>query len=309
MKKDYQPDYVKIASSIFLSKFEKQTGKPATGVLYNKYLSLFNTELQKTYGRDILKLPHCWYRWGDEVVRYYLPYLDWNHDDLTVTTVSLRENADGDCGYEDAITNAAKAYADKFIAEYGGKEGAEKAIDEVYQNAPFPFQNKYRMLRESLRISRKNTPMNNFYGYIRSLFEQAMEEYPSAFKELTKQKKEFEAVFNLAMESNASQDELFEISERFWFFFCYHLRLNSKCHFNVQKTTIATWEEVIPLETGRFEKVMQNYAWKFSGGNIDEKTDRTIVQLIEDRKERIDNITRLLAELDDSDSTDNADGF
>ena len=81
-------DYVKIASSIFIDKFQSKYGSNPTGIVYNKYITLLHREL-KSDGIDI-KLSHCWYRWGDAVVRYSLPYIDWTHDDLDVTKVSFR---------------------------------------------------------------------------------------------------------------------------------------------------------------------------------------------------------------------------
>lgn len=300
MKTVHKPDYVKAVSSIFLEKYEKRNSKPATGVLFNKYLTLLNRRLFSTFRRDVMMLPHCWYRWGDEVVRYYLPYIDWNHDDLTVTTVTFNDRRLSHNELSDVLTDEAATFADEFIAEYSGDEGFERAIDEVYSEAPYPFQNEYRKLRESLRISRSRPQISNYYDYVRdSLFEPAMKTFPSTFKNLTAQKNEFTAVFELALESKVSPDELYELDETFWFFFCYHLRLDRRCHFNVRKETLAFWEEVLPIETGRFEKSMQNYAWKYSNGRINPPSDPTICQLTEDRKKRVSEVNTLLAELND----------
>ena len=74
-----EKDYIRTFSYLFLKKYREKTGTDSSGVLFNKYMTLLNRAL--LYKGVDMHLPHCWYRWGDEVVRYCLPFIDWNHDD------------------------------------------------------------------------------------------------------------------------------------------------------------------------------------------------------------------------------------
>lgn len=283
-------DYVRYAAHEFLEAYESNCGDMPTGVLFNKFMTLLNIKLKESLGADI-RLPHCWYRWGDEVVRHELPYIRWNHEDPSKTTVEY-------CGsiprYEQKndVMRFIDLYAREFIDRYTGSEGAEMAIDELYAHAPFEFQRRYRKLRENLKISRRSNYISNHTEMVRTLFEDAMDVFPEKpFKDACIQKTEFESVFRAAMESGQSQHILYDISESFWFYFCYHLRLNRDCHDNVRRETIRVWKDVIPGETVNYERIMQNYAYELTHGDTD---DPVMLRLIEERESRLSEVDDLL---------------
>lgn len=284
-------DHVRTASYIFLNEYKGRTGRDATGVLYNKYLTLLHRDLKKE-GIDI-RLSHCWYRWGDAVVQYYLPYIHWTHDDLDKTTVSFVGRPRYD--HDDPVVIRSKEFAKEFIDSYGnGTEGVESAIDEVYSEAPFEFQNEYRKLRESLRISKSRNPYENFKDYALSLLKNAMDVFPKEFSVISRQKDEFVAVFEGAVRNNTPEEVLFDMAEDFWFFFCYYLRINKKCHENVTNETLRIWRSVIPSEKERFERSIQNYAHQFCDGD-----DNAIVQgMLRRRTERLSELKQLLSDIE-----------
>lgn len=146
-------DHIRCASYAFIERYSRTQSHPPSGVLYNKYMTLLNRELMDKLGVDI-RLPHCWYRWGDEVVRHDMPYLRWDHGDPRKTYVSYS----GECPIQeskDEIVCFSESFADSFIWRYSGDEGVDLAIDEIYSEAPFAFQNDYRRLRENLKIAQK----------------------------------------------------------------------------------------------------------------------------------------------------------
>lgn len=288
MKKTAGVDYVRMASFIFTNDFEKANSSKASGVLFNKFMILLNRELLSE-NIDI-KLPHCWYRWGDEVVRYGLNYLEWNHDDPHFTSVEYRGSVPKDYNSNDQIINIIEKYSKEFIRKYSGSECVELAIDEVYSEAPFKFQNDYRKLRESLKISRTNVGYDNFKSYVINLFDIAMESFPNDFSNINKQKSEFESVFRMAVK-NSSRDDLFDLTECFWFFFCYHLRINRKCHSNINKTTLEIWKEVIPLENSRFEHDIRTFAYHLCPNDCG---DPEILRLIKEREDSISESESIL---------------
>jgi len=256
-------DYVKISACIFIHDYEAMNREGASGVLFNKFMTLLHRRF-KSEGFD-MRLPHCWYRWGDEVVRYRMPYLEWDHEYAAYTKVSWRG------GYpeyrlDDPTVKKISHYSREFINRYSGPEGAELAIDEVYEEAPFTFQNEYRKLRENLRIySKRDGFIDNYKTLVDDFFTSAMNEFPDKeFKSIAEERMDFEEVFRLSIHAGAAPSQLFKQTEDFWFFFCYYLRLNDKCHENVPRTTLDVWAERIPWETDIFRHKLQDNANRFS---------------------------------------------
>lgn len=286
-------DYVKYASYAYISRYEETESSKPTGVLFNKFMTLLNVHLKDTLGENI-KLPHCWYRWGDEVVRYNMPYVVWNQDDPRKTTVSF-SGAVPDMR-RDRVTSTIDDYVGKFIRRYSGPEGAEMAIDEVYSNAPFEFQNGYRLLRENLKISKNSFNYTGRIDLVRGLYEDAMRTYPAkSFPKLEPQRIQFEKVFSKALDECLSPDRLEQISETFWFFFCYHLRLHSRCHENVPKETLTVWKSALPDALDEYEEKMQNYAhYLFREGSDDD----VIRDMLKERDSRLARIDELMAALE-----------
>ena len=288
------PDHVKIASFIFLDEYRSKNRDDPSGIVYNKFMTLLNSGLKKDH--IDLRLPHCWYRWGDEVVRYHMPYLYWNHDDPRYTTV-LWKGKSPRYDVKDPVVQKIKKFSDKFINEYSGPEGAEMAIDKVYENAPFKFQNEYRQLRESLKITKSRVPPKNFVNsVIMPLFEKAMNTFPKEFSSIENAKNDFTEVFRIAAEGGAAVHELFEMAEEFWFFFCYHLRLHPKCRENVPKTTLDIWEDVIPWESEMYGRGLQNNVHRFYRGR---PSNPVAERLLEERRTEVDEFERLLEDYPD----------
>ena len=284
-------DYVRVFSYLFLKKYKEKTGTNSSGVLFNKYMTLLNRELLFK-GVD-MHLPHCWYRWGDEVVRYCFPFIDWNHDDISYTSVRYSDKSPR-INRKDPNVKYASDYADVFISKYAKNRGQEEAIDEVYSDAPFAFQNDFRKLREAVSISRKNLPIKNYHSYIKGLFETAVASFPPDFGFLNHRFEEFVSTFRLALSENAKPDELYEISETFWFFFCYHLRLNNRCHENVPQSTLEVWKEVLPSEEEKYCMFVQNQAAEyFKKAGEDEVIDRLLQERSKRLKESDDLFTKV----------------
>ena len=286
-------DYVKMASAVFIEEYSKKMGDDVTGVLYNKYMTLLHRELKKE-GIDI-RLSHFWYRWGDAVVKYSVPYIHWTHEDAYTTKVSFIGRVPK-CDPKDPVIQRSMEFARDFIREYGnGVVGVEAAIDEVYSEAPFEFQKEYRMLREGLKPS-TSFLCGNFYEYVMKLFDNAMGAFPKEFKKLNKQKDWFVAVFTESVNNRVSRETLFDIIEDFWFFFCYHLRVNRRCYENVSKETLDIWKNAIPSEDVRFEHSIQNYAYQCCRSDSD---NWIIGELLRERESRISKLEQLLDEMRD----------
>ena len=282
---------MKLASFLYTKRFREEFGHDVSGVLFNKYLTLLNYESKEKRNIDI-GLAHCWYRWGDVVVRQSLPYTRWTHSDLNLTQVSFT-GKEPDHAAGDPVFEHITEFTEQFIRRYrDDREGVESAMDDIYTRAPLDFQRDYKKFRESLKISRENVPYNNVNDYLRGLFTTAMDSFPQGFRNIRGQKNVFSAVFAYAIDNNVPADDLFDIAEDFWFFFCYHLRV--RYNENVAPSIIDGWKNSLDLETRRYDASIQNYAYEFCRGS----RDPVIQGLIESRAERLNELDALMKGLD-----------
>ncbi len=80
-------DLVRIAAYIFIDTFSRRIGKSVPGPLFNRYMVLLS---RKPAARGTgMRLPHCWYRWGDEALRDAMPYLRWKCGDFRSASVEF----------------------------------------------------------------------------------------------------------------------------------------------------------------------------------------------------------------------------
>lgn len=299
MSRNKETDLTGIASFFFIEKYKETIGQLPSGLLYNKYMVMLNRKLIDI-GTD-MKLSHCWYRWGDEVVRYSLPFIHWNHDELNSTEVDW-------CGTPISPRKSKRwideidSFSIEFIDRYKGKEGSEVAIDEVYKNVPYQFQNEYRLVRENLKESRYGANINEYHSQmLKPLFEKAMNDFPTQFKIISRQAVLFHQIFTAAIEAKESNEVLYQISEDFWFFFCYYLRLDNKCHYNVSKETLSYWKDVIPQETERYEWKLQDLSFEYCM-NSDNEDIKDLIAKRDIRLREIDaiinNVSLVLSDYD-----------
>ena len=285
-------DTVKLAAFTFIRKSEALTGSPPSGLLFNKFMIMFNRRMLKQ-GKDI-RLAHCWYRWGDEVVSYALrDIVRFNHEELLYTSVSwIGKPIDDPEKY--GSFDGVSAYADEFLGAYADKEGKEILLDDVYREAPYQFQSDYKKVRENLREALSNIPVHGYRTKILwPLFEGAMGSFPHDFDRISPYKEDFCKVFRAAIESDADIRELYCMSEDFWFFFCYHLRL--KCHYNVNAETLSHWRDVLPWETERISWNIQDLAYKY----LRDSDDGSIKRILSERAKRIEESDRFIDSISD----------
>lgn len=230
------------------------------------------------------------------MVRHGMSYLSWNYDSPGVTRVMFTGDA-AEFPDDDRVKRYIDSYASRFIHAYSGPEGVEIAVDDVYSEAPFEFQNRFRMLRENIRISKGNLVAVNQTEVVRSLYENAMRVFPhSKFPLLQHRVSEFTAVFEAALDNAVPMVKLQEISEIFWFWFwfCYHLRLHPRCHENVSRLTLEIWRDSLPYEDRNFDIKMENYAHRVCDGGSD---DPVISEMLVRRDERVRTIRGLLRDM------------
>jgi hypothetical protein len=119
-----------------------------------------------------------------------------------------------------------------------------------------------------------------------------MKEFPAAFSEIKKEKLDFESVFRSASESGAAIDDLRDMAERFWFFFCYYLRIDKKCHENITNETLEVWKSLIPWEKEMYIRSLQDIAHDLQLSGKEKRID----SILTEREERVNEFSDLLEE-------------
>ena len=301
-KSNLLPDYVRISTFLFIEEYEAKVGQ-VRGVVFNKFMTLLNYDLKATKNIDI-RLPHCWYRWGDEVVKYYLrTYTKWDHEDLGITTVAWKGGVPEDYRVNDPTVAEIRKNIKKYIEEYSDDDGWERAIDRLYSIAPYEFQNEFRKLRENLKGAVSG---NYIHGYLTKfltpLFNNAMRTFPKEFSEINEEKIYFESIFKASVENEAPIEDIRNLAEEFWFFFCYYLRLDEKCHENISTETLNVWESSLQWERELYNRSLQDLAFdlKLEGKN------KNIDLLLKTRSDRIEEFNELLDEYRSTDDINSA---
>ncbi len=245
---------IEYSSYKVIKSYEAEKGNSPGGIYFNKSMSLINSIL-KTQGID-MKLPHCWYRWGDEVVKYYMPYeIKWNNEEAAYTKVSWEGDTPDfpEIGVKNKIDNIVSDILKKY-SDYGS---LSDFIDLIYENAPFEFQRKYRYVREFFYLAKeKNKSINEpVKDILLPQINDALQSFPedvhfNTVREFIPAFKRYVEYF--AVSKRKDYNELEEVSEEFWFWFSYFLRLHPNAHENVSNETIMIWKEKLKSETENF---------------------------------------------------------
>ncbi|MHB1709629.1 MAG: hypothetical protein ACYCT2_09170 [Thermoplasmataceae archaeon] len=232
-----------------------------SGLYFNKGLSFINSEMKKKGYK--IGLPHCWYRWGDEVVRYQMPSeLSWTHEEASYTEVNWI-GSPVTLQDEDRRKDMDKLI-DRFVSDYPLKTDGtlELLLADHYDRAPFEFQRRYKVVRDMLfdrtiSAGRSNNPSGN--NLMLPLLQNAFESFPK--EKLFKPVADLIPAFTELMKylSSGYVEEfktVNEVSEEFWYWFCYFLRIHPAAHENVNESTLAFWRSEL---NGKTETFIRNF--------------------------------------------------
>ena len=207
-----------------------------------------------------LRLPHCWYRWGDEVVRILMPrHLQWVHEDPPRTTVTW--DADSPDVQEDLpafrqITDR----VDELLKRYSDPNAIDDLIRLVYTYAPFRFQDEYRQLR-NMFIDLRGTeiPLEGLSNaVVAPLLRKALNVFPTeAFPDFANNVRPFDIAMTALLHADLKGLALArELSEAFWFAFCYYLRVHPSAHENIPDSTVEYWTSSLPTQMAHYDGVL-----------------------------------------------------
>jgi len=253
---------VAYASYLVIERHKRKYGSLPRGVYFNKIMSLLYRKA-KGEGFDI-KLPHCWYRYGDEVVKYHMPQnVQWNHEDAYQTIVSW-QGFEPENPSDSRLTRRLKQLLDELVDKYSEKN-VNEAIEEVYSYAPFEFQRAYRKCKDSI-LDQMRTQVN-WKNYAQDVvwpcIDSACASFPKKeFPEVAETLPVFRRLMEQVLVKDTSHPDYVlskELLEEFWEWFCYFLRVHPSAHENVPRETIEFWRERLDWETERYARILGDH--------------------------------------------------
>ncbi len=299
------------ASYFLIKSYQSQNRSSPSGLYFNKAMSFVNTEMKKR--KEDIKLPHSWYRWGDEVVRYYMPgELTWTHEEAGYTKVGWEG---GPPLTNDSTKSDVEELIREFLQKYSVNSGNwyEELLADHYDGAPFEFQRAFKSSRDILfdrtrpEKGEKNYASNEI---LIDVYKSAFSSFPS--DRLFHPVKSFIPTFLslIAYPLSGSKEDLLianEISEEFWYWFCYFLRLHPLAHENIEETTISYWRSQLEPETSRFFRNFDDHVKRLSEKFQEISKDELLVDHVQEETKRVQEWEELMTNFEEI--TDGLDDF
>jgi hypothetical protein len=300
--KEQENDIIKYSSYKVIKRYEEKTNTSPWGIYFNKSISLIHNNL-KIHGID-MELPHCWYRWDDEVVRQNMPHeLKWDHEESQYTKVKWVGDAPN--LPESEIRKIIDNTVSYVLEKYSNKDALPEFIDLIYENAPFEFQRKYRFVREFFFLTKNESlgVSDPFKEVLLPQISDSLDHFPkdNQFQTI----REFIPAFKKFVEYSVNSfrkdySELEEVSEEFWFWFSYFLRLHKDAHENVNQETILLWREKLSAETEIFYKNFKNHVLSLSKYNKDVRNDELLGQFLKEAESEESEDELIFAEFNET---------
>lgn len=290
-------DLLNATAFLVVQRHKDKCGEYPTGFHFNKYMSALHRE---TGGETSpLRLPHCWYRWGDQVAIQQMPTsLRWDHSEPPAASVRW-EGRPPEIPADDPLMQKLEARIEELTGEYAAPADdfakstkLRSLIDFVYAYAPFPFQNEYRQLREAFVDMRGSMiPVDEIdQAILMPTLDRAFRVFPEAeFPRFRHQVAPARSVIELLVEQGKPGVTLAnEASEAFWFAFCYHLRLHPKAHQNLSPQLLRQWESTLADRMDAYEAAVRSILAEAAETIPSFKSDSRARELVDNANKQIE---------------------
>lgn len=136
-----------------------------------------------------MKLPHYWYIWGDQVARYGLDYLAYDHDDPNLAHVEYIGRM-GRNTPDDGIYRTISDHVDLFLDGFPGSN-----MDIPVSEPPFGFQKAFRSFLDALMKGGDNSVIGHDRNVLLFMFDEVMRSFPDDFDMIEERRYQYEHVF------------------------------------------------------------------------------------------------------------------
>jgi hypothetical protein len=234
-----------------ISKYKNEKTGKVDSLRFNKMISLLDHRLKDESNLD-LKVPICWYFFGEEVVPVEMPQgVKFEPRERRIDEYS-HFWWEGERPKPDGRKKArVDACIDSLYSHYPPSEDVYGAVDADYQYAPFEFQRKYKEFRSDSLIRSEVDPDGKFRSQalyapgIRLAFAQ----FPfMEFPQLKVMATQVEIILTAIFTQRPSENKrAVKIAKRFWETFCKFLRIydddKRKGYRNVTSARVGHWKK------------------------------------------------------------------
>lgn len=252
------------ASYSVVKAYEDSRNESPTSLYFNKLLSLSHRAL-KSKGVDI-QLPHCWYLFGDEVVRYWMPRgIQWEREEQSPTRISWAGEPPRN-SIPQNVRSEILSVVGKHTETYVTPGGLGRLLERVYAYAPFDFQRDFRKFRRQLspfarsRVTVKNYVKRRVLPQLRK----SLSEFPSyEFPEVGERIPRFGKVLVSLLEGEPDLEQVrlsMEMSRKLWELFCYFLRVHPEARENVPEEALRIWRDQLDPSLETYDRVFVGHA-------------------------------------------------
>jgi len=218
--------------------------------------------------------------------------LGWIHEDPPKTTVTW-EGDTVEVPSDAPIYTRISRRLDLLVEGYAVPGKLDELVDYVYSYAPFPFQDAYRRVRNMfIDLQGTEIPVEAIsYSVLAPVIVRALKVFPHAdFQVLSDKARAFERIIMALLQAETKGLELArELSEAFWFTFCYFLRLHPKAHQNIPDATLDYWLGSLDVQVTHYENVVNGILIEASAEVPRFGHERAISDLVRRAEERRDD--------------------
>jgi len=233
------------ASYKIIQRYKDPQTDKVDGIRFNKMISLLNHELlkDKKNGLDI-KLPHCWYFYGDMVIRRDMPIqvrID-QTDEEPIAQVYWE-------GSKPKVDNKTKKKIDRkemyLQSKYPPSCDKADVIEAVYTYAPYEFQRNFLIFRNDNKFLPQEYFKEIHQKVLQGDFKNAVDNFPyEQFPILKVPFTKITYIINSIFTEYPEDKQIgIDLGNKFWKIFCKFLILDKKGSYNASNHTIKHWEK------------------------------------------------------------------
>lgn len=292
-----------------ISQYSNRFKAPMSALLFNKLVVLasFRTKEQ---GRAV-EVPYAWYKYGPEAT---VP-----GGFVGFETLRELQGQDRDSTSDDTLVSILEDVPDRFstvvswrrdrpthfagdptaeliretirqlVEQYGPPGLVERAVDETYEHAPYPFQRSFRDVRICMGTTGHGSARE---PELRStdpwpVLEDALDQFPSSkFDVLSDYVEPMRRAFDAAWNQPPSRERGLarELVEEFWLAFCAQLRVHREGHHpSVPHPIVDEWERIAEIRLQKFYRNFGDILVLLSSSRPELRTDEETSEIVEER--------------------------
>jgi len=270
-----------------IHRWENSSRERMPSLFFHKIATLTKFRLEEMHVR--VPLPYSWYLFGTAAEELPHSIQFYSLSDSNQTLVHWVGEAP-DVYPGDHTADSIRTVIDDIIREYPAYQG-ERAVDEVYQHAPFPFQRSFRRVRIAMGVTGHGSEEQNLPGRLGGLWSLVVDAFDEfdydRFSQLSFSASAVREAVKVAldMDTSVTRGLAVELLEGFWRAYAEFLRLQPEGHSNVSSRKVQLWRDDAESRRAIFERNLGDIVVELSSLEPNVSDDGTLGPLARKRGE------------------------